>query len=560
MRDIKILILEDKPEIISERELYEYEYIDKIQNDLPDVTTETITSRNEYRDIDTIIEQFFDIAILDYDLGLFGKEKNGWIYIEKLLKKNPYCNIVLVTALDKIKEEIQNLSETIQVLISQKPNIKYIPKNSSFKNRILTHVKELISKFKARWKLQELIIDCAVEAYNRLINTQIESLRKKIDVKETPGKGDTLLLDTVTEAVIREKFAPMIHEHNIIVCTEEGGVANEVIYRIDRPMFYIFSDPLDGSSALEKWINKLIKKNPLNGSKKLKEILNDENIELWKGDYGPIKLNSPMISIVLSERHYVVGNVLVNLFTGDLYFSNDENNYQSNVHKFSESKEKEVLTFRKSLELQGDKLLLCTLQYKKYNDFKEKGEGTPKDFQFHMHFIECLQPLIPYDYDLKESFNKRRQRNDFTPGPGRILFLTNVADDYSAGVDDINEKELYSCILSSGEPLTEWVGWFAYLRHVPQLIGYCLRSGSGNICNHQAKRANIKGTMIPSEVASLFKRGMIDFEVLHTGYRGSMHNYTDSIVLFFQDDESWKKIIERKLDDRIPELFVKIEA
>ena len=145
-----------------------------------------------------------------------------------------------------------------------------------------------------------------------------------------------------------------------------------------------------------------------------------------------------------------------------------------------------------------------------------------------------------------------------SPGPGRILLLTEVAEEYSGNVKD-SEKELYSCILSSGEPLTEWAGWFAFLRHASKLKAYCLRTGSGNICRHQIQRANIKGTMIPAEVASLFKRGMMDLEVLHTGYRDAMHNYTDSIIVFFNEDESWERIVKRKLEDRMTDTFVRIE-
>ena len=106
--------------------------------------------------------------------------------------------------------------------------------------------------------------------------------------------------------------------------------------------------------------------------------------------------------------------------------------------------------------------------------------------------------------------------------------------------------------------MTEWVGWFAFLRHTKNLTAYCLRTGDGNICQHTIQRDKIKGTMIPPEVASLFKRGMMDFEVLHTGYRDAMQNYTDSIVVFFNDDESWKRIFERKLDDRMSDTFTRI--
>lgn len=334
---------------------------------------------------------------------------------------------------------------------------------------------------------------------------------------------------------------------------------NKVIYRVDRPIFYIFSDPLDGSSAMKCWIKTLKEKAHSNLTKRLPEVIDDHADKvIWENRYGPMKLNSPMISIVLAERHHVVGNVLVNLFTGDIYKSVDSGNFRSKIDQstFELSENWKELRFRDFSD-EFDKLLICTLQSVKYKKYKQEKEGKPQDFQFLMHFRECIQPLIPHDYDLEKTFKKRKQRNDFTPGPGRILFLTEVAEKYSGHVEDA-EKELYSCILSSGEPLTEWVGWFAFLRHTKNLSAYCLRTGDGNICQHRIQRSNIKGTMIPPEVASLFKSGMMDFEVLHTGYRDAMQSYTDSIVVFFNNDESWKRIFERKLYERMSDTFTRI--
>lgn len=267
-----------------------------------------------------------------------------------------------------------------------------------------------------------------------------------------------------------------------------------------------------------------------------------------------------MISIVLAERHQVVGNIIVNLFTGDIYKSDDTGNFKSKIspetYSIGEGEWKE-LKFR-DFSNESKKLFICTLRSRTYKTYIEKKEGQPQDYQFLIHFRECLMPFIPHDYDLEGSFKKREQRHDFTPGPGRILYLTKVAEEYSSDIKE-DEMELYSCILSSGEPLTEWVGWFAFLRHAPHMSAYCLRTGSGNVCQHQIQRSNIKGTMIPPEVASLFKSGMMDFEVLHTGYRGAMHNYTDSIVVFFNEDESWRRVVDRKLEERMTDTFVRIE-
>lgn len=572
--DINILILEDKEDNPPEKEKILYKYIDVLhENKYPfkeRVRIESITKSEEYKRISSIIsKKSFDIAILDYNLALFGCNENGWIYVEELLKKNRYCKIILTTALATIGKEVNSLSGELRNLISEKPNIKYIPKDENFTDRISAHVKKIVNNLQTRWILQEGIFQCAVDSYKEFMDCKLEYLIGKPDTSKISVKEDTLNLDIITEVKIRDYFIPKIHEHNILICTEEGGVENKVIYRIDRPAFYVFSDPLDGSNAFEKWVKKITIEDSSNKTKKLKEIINEKYLENWEESFGPKELNSPMISIVLTERHHVVGNVLVNIFTGDIYFSIDSGNYKTNINEYNSIKkgdntlydiinESMELKFRKTYKNSNNKLLICTLQSRKCKPLK-----TNEDLQFYTHFIECLSPNIPDTYDLEKSFEKRKQRNDFTPGPGRILYLTEVAEKYSSKVKDANQEELYSCILSSGEPITEWVGWLAFLRHVPHLSIFCLRTEDGNVCHHQIQRDKVRNTMMPQEVASLFKNGiktgMMDFEILHTGYKDAMQNYTDSIVVFFNTDESWTKLTNKRLDKKMLDLFVKIE-
>lgn len=625
MENLKILILEDAPQYKSDK--------DNIQ---------LISTKENFDQLLDKIATDYDVAILDYDLRDFETLENGWLYMPDVLRKNSHCNIILVTSDDRIRKDIKNLDPSVRDLISERPNIRYFSRTlepGDFKKRICQFINNVIEHKGKRAKLQKEIKDCAIKAYEEFMKTEVKKLTEKstakdelLDIreKEIITKEDTMKLDKITERVIENNFIiskPKIHEYEVLICTEEGGVANSLIYRLERPKFYIFSDPLDGSSAMKSWINEtsiklspdllktdipsplydiceidkdsqylIFKKSASEFTKRKDELLslnqkeewkqsierlsekicdrekklsrylfkdlindNDERAS-WKERYGPIELNAPMISIVLAERHQVVGNVIVNLFTGDIYKSDDTGNYKSKIDPQTYTVREETwekLRFR-DFSNGSDKLFLCTLNATKYKKYVEKKKGNPQDFQFLIHFRECLQPLIPHDYDLEGSFKKREQRHDFTPGPGRILYLTEVAEKYSVRVKD-DENELYSCILSSGEPLTEWVGWFAFLRHASKISAYCLRTGSGNICQHQIQRSNIKGTMMPPEVSSLFKSGMMDFEVLHTGYRGAMSNYTDSIVVFFDEDESWKRIIKRKLEDRMTEGFVRIE-
>lgn len=652
---INILIIEDLPEGLPLNRIAElkksdtpFKYMTEIKDKLKEekdlkllardkICTDIISDKASYKELHNLLnKRRYDIAILDYyidDLGIRDNE-NGWMFMPKLLEKNSYCEILLVTTDDKIEQNIETLEPDTRDMISEISNVVYISKSLSreeFNSHVYSHVKDKAIKIKRRRELQEIIVECAKKSYEKFTKEKVSELIKShpknevhfkdVREKEISTKEDTLNLDLITEEVITDKFKPLIHSDDIVICTEELGIANKLIYRVHRPGFYIFSDPLDGSSAMKSWINEApIKLSPnfinidiptslsnvcridrdsqslvfkklsttefdkqrdkllsLNQShewekiidtlserisKKERYFFNDmindgEEIDCWKEKYGPIELNAPMISIGLAERHQVVCNVIVNLFTGDIYKSDDTGNSKSKINpKTYEIDKWKKLKFRTFLN-KSKKLFICTLKAITYNEYIKEKRGKPQDYQYLIHFRECLVPFIPHDYKLKESFKKREQRHDFTPGPGRILYLTEVAEEYSSQVED-DEKELYSCILSSGEPLTEWVGWFAFLRYAPHISAYCLRTGSGNICQHQIQRSNIKGTMIPPEVASLFKSGMMDFEVLHTGYRDAMQNYTDSIVVFFNNDESWKRIFERKLDERMSDTFTRI--
>lgn len=652
--DINILILEDMP-VNEDQNPSKYKYIDDIEGVLKTIETE-LTSKvklplhkiNSQSDFNTFagkcagkLNDFIDIAILDYDLGNFNPPRTGWPYMKDILKKNESCEIILVTTDERIKDDISKLPSSLKDMISEMPNIIYISKSHiDFSERICSHIREIIEHIERRRELQFRIVEGAVESYKKFMSKKVAVLIKKVDKtsdetgekkekeeeekreKEVMSKEDTLELDVITENTIEEYFKPLIQSYSILICTEEYGVTNKLTYRVQRPKFYIFSDPLDGSTATEDWIDsesvklpqklssitipeqlsqlcevdydaKLMHFKELSNFSKNKNVLREvdssvewrqiidnieqrmnkefkdfikdqKQIDRWEKKYGPIELNSPMISIVLAERHRVVGNVLINLLTSDMYVSNDSGNYKCKIDNGTyEPKDISELSFRQFSDEDKNspsKLFICTLQAKnKYEKYINKGKGKHHEFPFLMHFRECLQHLIPHDYDLKKSFGKRRERHDFTPGPGRILFLTDVANKYSnkVGISG-GEKELYSCILSSGEPITEWVGWFAFLRHTPHLSAYCLRTGNNNVCQHQIQRDRVKGTMMPHEIASLFKGKMIDFEVLHTGYRDAMQNYTDSIVVFFKDNKSWEKLVDRKLDESMWEQFVEI--
>jgi hypothetical protein len=164
-------------------------------------------------------------------------------------------------------------------------------------------------------------------------------------------------------------------------------------------------------------------------------------------------------------------------------------------------------------------------------------------------------------YDWEKSFDYRLKQGDFTPGPGRILFLARLPALERYETTSLDSQE-YACILSTGEPLTEWIGWFAFLRHATGLSAYCLRR-RGEIWGHSMHRhsTNDPTSLLPDEICSIFRDGYMDLGVLHSAYAGKMRRYKDTILVAFDADDHWNKILRDKdgndLYVRIP-LFQKM--
>jgi hypothetical protein len=507
-----------------------------------------------------------EVALIVLD-NKHGNEESYWKDLLYDLRENhPNATILLVSQFgeDYLRKDVESFEPSSKELLRTDPFITYLPKkHENLRDKVhYEHVKlfaeNLLNRLSNRAALQSLLVKTAFEAAQKLMNASLSELIMEVQVSET--KKDTKGLDIIAEDCIKASFVPEMHFKNVLICTEEAGLHNELYHRVPNPEFFVFSDPFDGSSAFEREAKRLLKEK--GEDKSLKEVLEDGSLLSNWDRYGPISLNSPMVSMVLAERHKVVCAILINLFTSDVYVSLDNGNYYKNCKGFNQSDVDELasairtsknpenwyeLNFSKYDEISSTtkKLFICTLSTGKVRSGIRSSH--------HDHARDCIKPIIPNSYDWQESFDLRQQQNDFTPGPGRILFLTS-----SPASDDYNKRALgnnaYRCIMSSGEPLTEWMGWLAFLRHSTGISAFCLRkTGEGvSTCTHS--RDEDPTPHIPSEINSIFRDGHIDLGILPTAYGSKMRQYTDTLVVVYDEDEEWMQ----QLTENGHDVFIRV--
>jgi|GEM_PF-3265582 len=443
---------------------------------------------------------------------------------------------------------------------------------------IKAFARRIVDDTRARRDLEKMLLECALSAGRKIISTPLGKLIPGTIASPEKVNG-TYGMDVITEKEIELFFSSVVHRYDVLICTEERGAHNEKHHRILTPRFFVFSDPLDGSRQLKNFascVSEDATNNPKGFDATMLDITRNESLmEKWEGNYGYRSMNSPMVSIVLAERHRVVANVLLNLFTYDVFMSVESGNYWRNCPKFESPLEHDVVldaissgdkiqenmgwsriefrTFESLSEgkkdKENDRLFLCTMQASKIRGLKPQC--------CYEHVVGCLEEsIIPRSFNRSESFRLRAMQNDFTPGPGRILFMME-----SQALLKHEEKQLssraYGCILSAGEPLTEWVGWLAFLRHGRgKVSAYCLRrrDGKNKPCTHKF-HDNDPSPLLPQQVNSIFQDGRTDLLLLPAAYGRSMRDYHDTIVVAYDDDPDWKEILKPINDE---DVYVKI--
>ncbi len=438
------------------------------------------------------------------------------------------------------------------------------------KTRLRAVLEKLVDQIGRRRQLEGTLVECALAAAGEILASEIHVLVREEPVS-AEKKGRTYRMDVIAEEAIADVFGPFVHSHDILVCTEERGEHNELHHRIMSPRFYIFSDPFDGSTRAREFLRGLCGEGL--AGRTLWDIVRDPGcMKDWEKDHGSKALNSPMVSVVLAERHRVVAAVLVNLFTRDVFlaveggifwhsdvdFARISLNVLKQRLRAGECLEDvdgwEKLEFRRlrqplerNLAEGNVGLFLCTLQAGKVVNAEPST--------YYSHASVCISPLLPVEFRWQDSFDLRARQSDFTPGPGRILFLLG-----SNPTDEYDEKSLggqrYECVLSAGEPLTEWIGWFAFLRHSTGISAYCLRRKGSPLsgCPHRNKSTD-EATLLPDAILSIFRKGRMDLSLLLVAYGRGMRSYHDTILIVYDDDPDWSRVFERvEEDDR----FVRI--
>lgn len=520
--------------------------------------------------------------------------------LSPLRQKHPQATILLVTRRSDtdLKNDVSDLNErhpNTEFILGHDPFIVYLWKGrrvdgvpegegaerENAKQENAKHAEQLEKVARNVWDrlgnrrhLQGLLVAAALEAGERLLHVSLGELRERLEDRrkrdpsllEWQQNKVTYYMDIVAEQSLIRHFLPTIHDMRVVICTEEKGVHNGLYHRISNPEFFVFSDPFDGSKAFREFSDRLVQEG--HGERLLKDVVEDEALMADWG-YGPRSLNSPVVSVVLTERHQVVGAVILNLFTGDLYLSVDTGNYIRNFRRqLLDGAETESLSSitnairersgRDDWQRRGWKPL-------DFRAWKGPREGEPQLFLCALHARArksgrrnvanehaetCVYSLLPDNYDWMPSFNYRLMQKDFTPGPGRILFLTecHTTRQYESGaLRDPAHVNRYRCILSAGEPITEWVGWLAFLRHARGLSAYCLRERPQadeeigvKACPHR-RYPDDPATMMPEEQLSIFRDGYVDFGVLQTAYATEMRKYKDTLVVVFDEDPAWQQ-------------------
>lgn len=477
-----------------------------------------------------------------------GQARAWWRLLPELRRRHAGATILLTSSCDE--DELQLEAETMDLatkrLLESDPLVTYLPKGrlpadrESYLDGVAKLASEVASQAEDAKRLTEQLVLAAMEAAETLWTLPASELIREAPAIEALGlkkrKDDTLLMDVVAEECLKRRVLPLMHTTRVLVCTEELGMHNVLYHRLASPGFFVFSDPLDGSTALRRFLREVLQGAPEGTS--LEQLIEAGALERWT--HGHPGMNSPTISMALCERHRGVSAVLLNVFTKDMYLSTQDGNFAGRyeeVRRLGVWSEEAWTPFSSRAIAKGqDRLFLANMGSV---DRREKGKSN----WMNAHLEVCVYPLIPRSYSWQESFEFRFAQGEFTPGPGRILFLADVAPAREYNARDLGGKT-YDCVLSSGELITEWAGWLCFARHLEGYVAYCLRRLDQPLttCRHKRKPED-PATCLPDEVMSVFRRGGMDLMILHTAYRAQMRTYKDTLVVCSEQDADWMHLL-----------------
>ncbi len=542
-----------------------------------------------------------DLIVLDNRwIGSSGEKHSYWQDdLPRLRERHPNATILLVSELPgaELLDECKQFKETrAGRLLAVDPHVLYIPKGGdeeTWRERVAGIARPLHRRLTNLRELQVRLVCAAVEAARALHDMPIQDLAKQDMAKDDEWKHDTIRADKKAEEILRDRFSPVMNTMSVVICTEEMGLHNTLHRRVPAPEFYVFSDPFDGSTRTKHFISSL------SDSQKAKSfgaiVDQEETREKWWAEFvgGGRTLNSPFVSMVLAERHRVVGAVLVNLFTRDVYVSMDGGNYTKHFDSWPDQNDLSdqiwALAGRRSAQAAtsppGVSAGWRPIRFRTYGQLSSsKPDRRPQplflgqlwtakwdEAESCRHIRQCVFPVLPPEYDFRESYRLRQQQADFTPGPARVLFLMDLPElrEYEEsslrGKGNDQGVAHYECVVAGGEPITEWIGWFAFLRHAPGISAFCLRPRmtephkdllGRSACHHRSDQKD-PAPMLPDEVESIFREGYMDLAVLHAAYGGAMKRYKDTFVVMFDDDDTWQRCLRDPMKPN-EERFVRI--
>lgn len=292
-----------------------------------------------------------------------------------------------------------------------------------------------------------ILIKAVVKAYRKLQEKTLEEAIQKTKY----GKKDTFVLDSVPENIIKDRVQSFFT--NAIFVTEETDDITRKYWPLnpdpDLQPLLIFSDPVDRTKYLKKFIDKYLELSKDNAKKKFGDIINDSNaVKIWEKKIAekPAIITGATISVTCLRNGSILFSVIVNIITQTIFVACPAGVYQMQLPHYLDDKKMEKVDFD-SIQKENNSLFFPP---------SEETCKSPDDFKRFVTFLGKSGYRENFDdsmifLDDADSFLHHNEPG----GPSRVHFLSDLQKNY----DPIG------FIMSNGEKITEWLPWLAWVKY-----------------------------------------------------------------------------------------------
>jgi len=157
------------------------------------------------------------------------------------------------------------------------------------------------------------------------------------------GKGDTLGLDAIPELTIASRLK-QFDKHSILITEELDDQAHRRWPKdsdsAKQPLMF-FCDPTDRSIQLEKFFQRISKKNSI---AKVSELMSDcDPKKLWEEMFeAPVTITGPTAAITCVRKGEIIFSVILNYITSIIYVATDIGVYWYELENLSGAQKEKV--------------------------------------------------------------------------------------------------------------------------------------------------------------------------------------------------------------------------